>query len=273
MARFLVFAILIDFISSLAVAQDNPLDIPISGESSKFRLIGKLNEPLGTVVTVQGIVVEGPFKGYEGGPNLRVQRINGKATQEHIQIRLAPYFDDFGEEGEDGKSLPRLSFGKSYEFEGYETGGFVGVPSKAYQRANRMIQTSGHYFCHQLKVYHGKQIDPIVWSPANFVDRSALIAGRAMNEEKAAVITGKDWKLLVNHKIPWTAEYLGKEVEAYGFIRKSTEGRCYNRSEENQSGSSRRPTRQEKSRFVELPGASMTTGGSTTGALTCMLMG
>lgn len=163
--------------------------------------------------------------GYEGGPNLRVQRINGKATQEHIQIRLAPYFDNFGEEGEDGNSLPRLSFGTSFEFEGYETGGFVGVPSKAYQRANRMIQTSGFYFCHELKVYHGKKIDPIVWSPADFVDRSALIAGRALNEEKAAVISGKNWKLLVNKKVPWPAEHLGKEVEAYGFIRKSTGGR------------------------------------------------
>src|SRR5262245_182035 len=120
MARFLVFTILISFLSPSSIAQDKPLDVPISNTSPKVRLIGKLHEPLGTVVTVQGIVVEGPFKGYEGGPNLRVQRINGKATQEHIQIRLAPYHDDFGETHVQGAPLPSLSFGKSFEFEGYE---------------------------------------------------------------------------------------------------------------------------------------------------------
>src|SRR5437764_762514 len=76
---------------------DKPQDVPLTRLGEKFRLIGKLGRPLGEVVTVQGFVVAGPYKGFEGGPNLRVQRINGRATQEDIRILLKPYFGDFGE--------------------------------------------------------------------------------------------------------------------------------------------------------------------------------
>src|SRR5262245_756297 len=156
---------------------NKPQDVPLGRLGDKFRLIGKLGEPLGTVVTVHGFVAEGPFKGYEGGPNLRAQRINGTATQTDIQICLSPYFGKFGEKVGEEVGLPKLERGNTYEFEGYETGGFVGVPGRAYERAGIMIQTSGFYFRHELVVYKGKKIDPIVWSPADFVDREALIEG------------------------------------------------------------------------------------------------
>src|SRR5262245_60488391 len=80
--------------SPMLRAEDKPVDVPLG--SAKYRLIGKLHEPLGTVLTLQGVAVEGPFKGTEGGPTLRVQRINGRATQEDLRIKLEPYFHDFG---------------------------------------------------------------------------------------------------------------------------------------------------------------------------------
>ena len=65
-----------------------PQEVPVDQLGKTYQLIGKLGVPLGDVVHVEGVVVEGKFKGYEGGPNLRVQRIDGKATQKNIQIQL-----------------------------------------------------------------------------------------------------------------------------------------------------------------------------------------
>src|SRR5581483_2349526 len=164
--------------------EDKPTDVPIG--SGKYRLIGKLHEPLGTVLTLQGVVVDGPSKGYEDGPNIRVQRINGRATQEGIRIKLTPYFYKFGE-----KDLPKLSFGQTYEFEGFESGQFVGVPKEAYERAGVILQVAvGHGFTHWFTVYKGKKIDSIRWSPADFVDREALIEGRAESRDRKAYIAG-----------------------------------------------------------------------------------
>src|SRR5262245_5454433 len=96
-------------------AQDKPIDVPIA--SAKYRLIGNLHEPLGTVRTLQGVVVDGPYKGYEDGPNIRVQRINGRATQEDIQIKVVPGF----------QNDQKLKLGQTYELKGYESGAFVGL--------------------------------------------------------------------------------------------------------------------------------------------------
>ena len=187
-------------------AQDKPIDVPIG--SDKYRLIGKLNEPLGTVLTLQGVVVDGPYKGYEGGPNLRVQRINGRATQEDIQIKLEPYFHEFGEKTLiGGKALPKLEFGQTYEFEGYETGHFVGVPKEAYKRAGLMLQVRvGLGFTHRFTVYDGKEVDGIRWSPADFVDREAMVEGRAVSRDRKAYIAGDGWRSW------WTPSPRGQRV-------------------------------------------------------------
>src|SRR5688500_9571158 len=58
--------------------------IPYEELGARYELLGKTGQPLGKVIRVQGRVVEGPFKGYEGGPNLRVQRVDGIATQKDI---------------------------------------------------------------------------------------------------------------------------------------------------------------------------------------------
>jgi hypothetical protein len=176
------------------------------------------------VVTVQGVVVEGPFKGYEGGPNLRVQRINGKATQVDIQIPLSPYFYDFGKKALDGDALPKLENGTTYEFEGYETGGYVGIPGEPYKKADIMLQTTGHYFRLRYTVYKGKKIESIVWSPADFIDREALLEGKAVSREKKAYIDGDGWKLLTDPAAAWPKEFEGKTVEGLGTMKKADGG-------------------------------------------------
>lgn len=118
----------------------------------------KLHRPLGTVVKVEGEVFDGPSKGYEDGPNLRVRRIDGVDVTTEITIRLAPYFVGFGETCEGQIPVPALKAGRCYEFEGYETGGFVGVPDEAHNRAGILLQTTDHYFRSVLNVYKGRQI-------------------------------------------------------------------------------------------------------------------
>ncbi|MFL5331150.1 MAG: hypothetical protein ACJ8C4_19840 [Gemmataceae bacterium] len=204
-----------------APSADKPVDVPLNKLGGNFGLIGKLGVPLGDVVKVQGFVVEGPFKGYEGGPNLRVQRINGQSTQEDIQIRLIPYLEDFGTEHQSGEQPAKLEYGNTYLFEGYETGGFVGVPPEAYRNAGIAIGTTHHYFRHQLAVYKRTKIERIVWSPADFVDRRALIEGKALSHEKKAYIEGNGWKVLIDQVASWPAEYEGKTVEGYGTIKKT----------------------------------------------------
>lgn len=180
------------------------VDKPASPEPDS--ITATLGVPFGTMITVQGVVVEGPGKGYEGGPNLRVQRINGKATQQDIQIKLRGGFEG-------------VEPGKTYEFEGYETGGFVGMPRERYIALG--LQTTGHYFRHELSVHSGKAIDAIAWSPADFAGREALLEGTAVNRDNRSYIDGNGWSLLTDPAGPWPKELEGKTVETLGAIAKA----------------------------------------------------
>jgi hypothetical protein len=195
-------------------------DVPVTELGRGVCLTGKMHKPLGSVITVQGVAVDGPEKGYEGGPNLRVQRIDGRATQEDIQIVLQPYFNKWGDRAvDDGHALPELTTGTTYELEGYETGGFVGIPTDAYKRAGVVLQTCDHYFRCVFEAYRGKAIDPVRFSPEDFLDRQALIEGVARNADGRAVITGKGWTLVTDPGGPWPVGSEGKTVEGRGTIR------------------------------------------------------
>src|SRR3954449_7819755 len=103
--RYLSLAIGL-LIVSTAAAADPPRDVSVFGTGTEFRLVGELHEPFGTVMTVQGYIVKRSDKGDEGKQLIRVQRINGRATQEGIEIRL--------ERGWSDVKLPELRFGETY---------------------------------------------------------------------------------------------------------------------------------------------------------------
>jgi hypothetical protein len=195
-----------------------PQNIPVEQLGKAYQLVGKLHAPLGEIVHVEGIVVEGPFKGFEGGPNLRAQRIQGQATQQDIQIPLRPYFTDWGKEAYGGghQSLPKLEMGKTYEMEGYETGGYVSVPGKAYANAGFAIQTTGEYFRTELVVYEAKVIEPLRFTPADFEGRRALMQGTAHTRDRQSVMEGDGWSVLVVPKAAWPEHVEGKLIETYG---------------------------------------------------------
>jgi hypothetical protein len=144
---------------SAALCAAEPQKIPVEQLGKSYQLVGKLQVPLGDVVRVEGVVVEGDSKGYEGGPNLRVQRIDGKATRRNIQIPISPYFSEWGNKA-GSQPLPKLEMGKTYLMEGYETGRYVGIPTKAYVKAGVAMQTTNHYFHTELVVYKAKLIEP-----------------------------------------------------------------------------------------------------------------
>ena len=194
-----------------------PQNVPISQLGSGFRLVGKLHVPLGDVVTLQGVVVEGPFKGYEGGFNLRVQRIQGKATQEDIQIAISPFFYKWGEKAEvGGNALPSLKAGTTYEMEGYETGGYVGIPAKAFERGAVVVQTSEHYFREEFVVIKAKAIQQIVFSPDMFAGERALLQGKAESRDGKSFMIGDGWRVVVFTNAPWPKEVEGKKIETWG---------------------------------------------------------
>jgi hypothetical protein len=181
-------------LSSFASFGDEPQNVPIEKLGQEFELVGKLHAPLGTVVSVVGVAVEGPFKGYEGGPNLRVRRIQGKYYQKDIQIVLKPYFHDWGEEATTGgPALPKLQAGETYKLEGYETGGFVGIPSEAYTHGELMIQTTGHYFRHHFAVIKAEPTDQISYAPWMFSGEKALLSGIAKSVAGDSALVGDDW--------------------------------------------------------------------------------
>lgn len=195
-------------------AQDSLRKVNILAPDSKTVFIGELGQSLGSFLTVQGVVVDGPDKGYEEGPNLIVHMINDSATQAPLRIPLAPYFGEFGK----GK-LPVMKAGNSYRLRVYETGEFIGSPDGAFNEAGVVIQTTGFYFKNRLIVLAGEKTAPLAWHPAQFEGREALLAGIAENENDTACIRGDSWILRLVNVPKWSLTDIGKQAEVYGKIQ------------------------------------------------------
>jgi hypothetical protein len=202
----LAFFIGCQLLAAVAYGQ-RVIGVPVVDVGRGHQLIGKLHKPLGTVVRIQGVVVEGPFKGYEGGPNIRVQRINGEATQEDIQIRLDDTTKAVGPVIYKKLELKR---GEFYEFEGFESGGFVGHPRELWKSENGdgefglpWIQTTNYHFTVQFHFVRFKSIEPLKDTPDDFIGQRALLEGIARDEDGQAIMEGNGWIVIVNSKAPW----------------------------------------------------------------------
>jgi len=205
--------------TSQCFAQESKIRVDITRPTGEFEVDGELGLKLGQMATVEGAVTEGSMKGYEGGPNLVVKTINGRATQHIIQIPVSPYFGKFGKANFGGKPLPTMENGFNYRLRVYETGEFVDVPSDAYDEAGIALQTTRFYFRNSLTVLSGDKIDAIVWNPIQFLDRDALLSGVAKNENNAATIQSQGWKLILTDVDKWTDEQSGKHAEVFGTVR------------------------------------------------------
>ncbi len=105
------------------------------------------------------------------------------------------------------------------ELEGFETGGFVGVPVEAVKRGGVLAQTSGYHFLHEFRVIESTEIKLQPFSPADFLGRDMLVQGQAVTENASAYIVGNKWKLLIDNGTPWPRNTEGNTVEARGVVR------------------------------------------------------
>jgi hypothetical protein len=231
--RALLLFLPLIFICHSGIAQNEKIPVKINNDQLKYDFIGELGEKLGTMLTVRGFICDGEHKGFESGPCLLVQMINEKCIQQFIQIPVSPYFGEFGEQlprdfGKlSEKSLPKLENLSTYSFRVYETGAFVGIPGEAYSEAGIALQMPGFYFQNKLIVVSGEKTDSIVWSPAQFIGREALLSGTAKNENDQPVIHSSKWKLILKGSDKWTDANTGKLAEVYGKIQQDQKNGFY----------------------------------------------
>lgn len=214
------------FASVRASSDEPPRRVLASELGDKCEVIGKLGVPLGKLVKIAGVVVEGHSKGYDSGLKLRVQRIDGAITQKFIQIRFdTNLVEYFGSEKSAESVEPKL--GESIEFTGFETGGFAGPPYDLMKSARVLFQTSSFQFHTRFDATDCRLIKPIVYSPTDFVDRQALLSGTAKAIKDGPVIVGDGWELRVGKEKSraWPSHMEGKQVEAFGTVRRGEDGK------------------------------------------------
>ncbi|MEN6449692.1 MAG: hypothetical protein ABFC96_04295 [Thermoguttaceae bacterium] len=217
--RRLCIALSLIAITHTAAYSQTTTAVPVEAIGHTCRLIGHTGQPLGVMTTLSGVVVDGDrCKGDLIGPILQIQRINGQATQECLEIEVRPFRSGFGKpyfvanldetssRPDPKRSLPRLKNGSTYEFWGYETGAFVGEPNEAGWDGGVFRQSAGFRFHTAFVVVQGKRIRPIALSPRDFAGREALVHGKAENRGGKPWLTNPDWQIevLQNHAWPDT---------------------------------------------------------------------
>ncbi|MDC7998742.1 hypothetical protein [Gilvibacter sediminis] len=206
-------------------AQKDKDQVKLMDMGQSYDLIGELGHPLGTTLTVEGVIIDGPFKGYEGGPNLLVQKINDTVIQKIIRIPLKPYWpnwEKFSEENE-----PNIKKGETWSLRVYETGSFEGVPWPAYREANISYSTSGYYFRNELIVLSGIKLQAFEYNPKDFIGKKALISGISEKQKGKAYIAGSNWRIEIGSSGSYDKGFFGKEVEIFGTISTTDDPQIY----------------------------------------------
>lgn len=197
--------------------------LDVSAQRFSANMMGQLGHELGTVLALKGFVVEENHKGFAGGPNLVVQMINDIPTQKYIQIPISTNLNGFALKSK----FPEIRNGETYHFRAYETGDFVGIPSKALSEFTFAIQTSSFYFQNRLEIISGEKIEKINWKPSNFIGEMALLEGVAKNEKDIAVIQVKEEQIKLLGCKKWENSEIGKIVEVYGKVIKNESDSVY----------------------------------------------
>ncbi|MFI4854643.1 MAG: ribbon-helix-helix domain-containing protein [Phycisphaerales bacterium JB065] len=144
---------------------DRPSETKDAREETLPVLEGNLGLPLGQPVVVRGVIKKGgsklmsPFR-------LQVLSIDGVPVEKDLFTNVRP----FGVEqprglgwayalGSDDDSVT-LQFDQTYEFYGYETGGYVGVPDEIYAELDELVATSGFHFRSEFVAARVRSVEP-----------------------------------------------------------------------------------------------------------------
>lgn len=211
MSRRSLIAILLLAASCGAPSPPTPAEpIPAKAAPPAGALLGRTGRPLGEAVMLQGVAVEKYFKGWEPDHVLLIQRIDGVATQREFRMGLHPFFQS--------KCLEGFQKGKTYELRGYEEGRSQGTPGWAMQENGVIFQTSGFFFETTFTVVKCREIPPVAFGPADFVDRFCYLDGESTTLDGRAWVQGPGWKLPAPGRESWRSN--GKPVEVEGVVRR-----------------------------------------------------
>lgn len=225
----IVAAVLVAIAAGAKSEPEKPkvIDVPIEELGSKFRLVGKTGKPLGTFCKIAGTIVEPPAKFYGGTTCMLIQQIDGSADQSYRFISLHPLLGNWNAEtaaDNPGVKSEPPEIGKVYEFTGYETGEFEGIPDAVYERLTFKPQTIvGTVFISHFVVLQSREVK-IDSTPDAFVGREALLRGTAQNTKAGPVLNGDGWSLELRRDA-WTDREAGKLAEAFGEVKKEPDGR------------------------------------------------
>lgn len=153
--------------SALPVS-DGPKRIPVDQLGTAYQLVGKLNTPFGETITVVGVVADHPNKAGEG-PYLQVRQIAGHPVDKEVEVLLKPYLGEWGKEQSSSGTarLPKLEMGKTYEMEGYETGGYRGSPGDAEKIIGIAAQDYVFGVYEEFVVYRARRVEPLTPTPSS----------------------------------------------------------------------------------------------------------
>lgn len=115
------------------------------------KVIGSLGRSLGEVVTVEGLVADENYtrrKAESGELLLRVQAVNGKMLRREVLFPFSSF---------PSANIRNPPAGTKFKYTGYETGGFTGIPEKAFNYVPR-VSTTGYSFSTSFVVLRDKNV-------------------------------------------------------------------------------------------------------------------
>jgi len=107
-------------------------------ELREMKVVGSLDHSFGEIVTIEGVAAGEDYrrsKGDLGHTLLRIQSVNGKKLTEEWVFHFSPFSDD----------VKKPKVGSRFKYVGYETGGFTGLPTKAFEIIG-LIDLPGYAF-------------------------------------------------------------------------------------------------------------------------------
>jgi hypothetical protein len=107
-------------------------------ELNQLQVIGLLGHPLGTIVTIEGVVADDSYRIMRadlGHTLLRVQTVGGKKLLKEQVFHF----------GNAPAEIEKPKVGSKFKYIGYETGGFTGTPQGTFDYV-RPFATTGYYF-------------------------------------------------------------------------------------------------------------------------------
>jgi hypothetical protein len=118
--------------------------------AGRVKIIGTLNKPIGEIVTVEGVIIDGTDtreKGDAGKVLLKVQWINGKKLQKGVNLPVKIFQWS-------AIHTPKVNEHKKYI--GYETGAMSGIPRRAFNYMPQVTTEDFHFstyfqICKELK--------------------------------------------------------------------------------------------------------------------------